>query len=379
MDIAKVGKAIAYLRKRAGYTQKELADRIGISDKAVSKWERGQGLPEIGYLRKLSILLDTDSDSLLAGDVAHHKSDWTGIIVLDENPYGIGAGTMIYDKPIINFLLSYFLLVGIKEIYIACTKADAEYIRNALGIGEEYGIHITTVVGGLKDVSVTMKVDGVDKHSNAQSQSGNVMLIHGRCILYGVDQTRFFQKAMVNREHLIMMALPKKLQKTSIAVDVNKRVVNDRADDSKKLRTQYDFSEIPILFFPTSLLSSIVEIPSINEYIEEQKKLESIFIETLDRGFVEIEVNDWNNVQEASTFMKIVQDKCGMNVYCLEEVAWRRGMISLAKLKELGERKAGTEYGEYVLGLYEMLNGRVLKERAQSGKRSVELDRDVWS
>ena len=142
---------------------------------------------------------------------------------------------------------------------------------------------------------------------------------------------------------------------------------------------QYDFSEIPILFFPTSLLSSIVEIPSINEYIEEQKKLESIFIETLDRGFVEIEVNDWNNVQEASTFMKIVQGKCGMNVYCLEEVAWRRGMISLAKLKELGERKAGTEYGEYVLGLYEMLNGRVLKERAQSGKRSVELDRDVWS
>ena len=363
MDIAKVGKAIAYLRKRAGYTQKELADRIGISDKAVSKWERGQGLPEIGYLRKLSILLDTDSDSLLAGDVAHHKSDWTGIIVLDENPYGIGAGPMIYDKTIINFLLSYFLFVGIKEIYIACTKADAEYIRNALGIGEEYGIHITTVVGGLKDVSVTMKVDGVDKHSNAQSQSGNVMLIHGRCILYGVDQTRFFQKAMVNREHLIMMALPKKLQKTSIAVDVNKRVVNDRADDSKKLRTQYDFSEIPILFFPTSLLSSIVEIPSINEYIEEQKKLESIFIETLDRGFVEIEVNDWNNVQEASTFMKIVQDKCGMNVYCLEEVAWRRGMISLAKLKELGERKAGTEYGEYVLGLYEMLNGRVLKER----------------
>ena len=41
MDVEKVGKAIAYLRKRAGYTQKELADRIGISDKAVSKWERG--------------------------------------------------------------------------------------------------------------------------------------------------------------------------------------------------------------------------------------------------------------------------------------------------------------------------------------------------
>ena len=74
MDVAKVGKAIAYLRKRAGYTQRDLADRIGISDKAVSKWERGLGLPEIGYLRKLSILLDTDTDSLLTGDVVHHDS-----------------------------------------------------------------------------------------------------------------------------------------------------------------------------------------------------------------------------------------------------------------------------------------------------------------
>lgn len=372
MDIVKVGKAIAYLRKRAGYTQKELAERIGISDKAVSKWERGQGLPEIGYLRKLSILLDTDSDSLLAGDVAHHKSDWIGIIVLDENPYGIGAGTMIYDKPIINFLLSYFLLVGIKELYIACAKLDAKYINDMLGTGDEYGIHITTVTGNLNDVVAAMRSDGMihgsDDNGMANNEgydnqtSYNVMLVHGRCILYGVDQTRFFQKAMVDREHLIMMALPKKMDKTSISVDVNKRVINGGEDASNKLRTQYDFSELPILFFPTSLLPYIAEAPSINEYIEEKKQLESIFIETLDRGFVEIEIDDWNNVQEASTFMKIVQDKCGMNVYCLEEVAWRRGMISLKKLKELGEKKAGTEYGEYVLGLYNRMKNRVLEE-----------------
>ena len=401
MDIIKVGKAIAYLRKRAGYTQKELADRIGISDKAVSKWERGQGLPEIGYLRKLSILLDTDTDSLLAGDVAHHKSDWTGIIVLDENPYGIHAGTMIYDKPLINFLISYFLLVGIKEIYIACTATDAQHISNTIDNGADYGVCITTVVGGLKDVAMAMSdedtiVDGrdyadttdandlvdiqdilyatsttctIERKSKVKSESstkkktpGNIMLVYGRCILYGVDQTRFFQKAMVDREHLIMLALPKKMQKTSISVDLEMRVVNDRVDDSKKLRTQYDFSEIPILFFPTSFLLSIIEAPSISSFIEEQIAHEKVFVETLDRGFVEIEVDDWNNVQEAATFMKIVQNQCGMNVYCLEEVAWRRGMISLARLKELGERKVGTEYGEYVLGLYDRLRQRVVEE-----------------
>ncbi len=357
MDIKKVGKAISYLRKRAGYTQKELADRIGISDKAVSKWERGQGLPEIGYLRKLSILLDTDTDSLLAGDVAHHKSDWIGIIVFDINSHGIGAGTIIYDKPLINYLLSYFLLVGIKDIYIACTMQDESFIKDTLGEGDDFGIHISTVVGGLKDVALFIEQYHPEVFNKDRLE--NVMLVYGRCILYGVDQTRFFQKAMVDREHLIILALPKKMQKAKVEVDIDKRVICSETEGSKRIRTQYDFSELPIMFFPISILSDIIMEDNITSFNEKQKDCGNLYVETLDRGFVEIEVDDWNNVMEASTFIRIVQEKCGMNVYCLEEVAWRRGLIDLERMKELGERNAGTEYGEYVLGLYERLNIRV--------------------
>ena len=67
MDPKRVGNAIAYLRKKVGYTQRELADRIGVSDKAVSKWERGLGLPDTAIIGKIAILLDSDTDSLLAG------------------------------------------------------------------------------------------------------------------------------------------------------------------------------------------------------------------------------------------------------------------------------------------------------------------------
>ena len=359
MDVEKVGRSIAYLRKRAGYTQKELADRIGISDKAVSKWERGQGLPEIGYLRKLSILLDTDSDSLLAGDVAHHRSEWIGVIILDKNSYGIGAGTVIYDKPLINFLLSYFMLVGIKDITIACYRtSDVEYIQNTLVTGEDYGIRITTVIGGVRAVYESIE------HSEHKSQleQKTIMMVYGRCMLYGVDQTRFFQKAMLERSHFTMLVLPMKIRKMSLTVDVDKRVVNENHGNAKKLRTQYDFSEIPIVFFPAVELKSISEAESIEDYIALRKEKGNIFVEMLDRGFVEIEIDTWENVHEASVFMKIVQDKCGMNVYCLEEVAWRRGMISLSKLRELGERKKGTEYGNYILGLYERHNQRVIEE-----------------
>ena len=340
MDVKKVGKAISYLRKRAGYTQKDLADRIGISDKAVSKWERGLGLPEIGYLRKLSILLDTDTDSLLAGDVVHHDSSWFGVIILDENDYKIGAGTIIYDKPLIYYLLSYFLLVGIRDITLIGTVSDKEYVDGVLGDGTDYGIRLRTLIGSLGDIDI---------------DSGNVILVYGRCILYGVDQTRFFQKAMMNRDRFTMLVLPKKIDHSStrVVIDQNKKVINSNTDEP--LRTQYEFSDIPILLFPASLLSDMAIESDIASYVSRYASDHEVYVQMLDRGFVEIEVDDWNNVQEATTFMKIVQDKCGMNVYCLEEVAWRRGFISLTQLKKLGNRHKGTEYGKYVLSLYERI------------------------
>lgn len=335
MDIVKVGKAIAYLRKRAGYTQRELADRIGISDKAVSKWERGLGLPEITYLRKLSILLDTDSDSLLAGNVAHHDQGWQGILILDENPYGIGAGTMIYDKPLINYLVSYFLLVGIKKIHIVCGGTDKRFIENALGTGEEYGVQISCR-DSLRDVCP----DGAT----------NLMVLYGRCILYGVDQTKFFLRAMVERNRLTIMALPRKADTIYVGLDM--KVLD--SDKPEALRRQYDYSRIPFLFIPTNRLQELADASSAEDFIDRHE----VFAEMLDRGFVEIEVDNWENVQEASTFMKIVQDKCGMNVYCLEEVAWRRGLISLEQMKDLGEKHPGTEYGNYILSLYERMKDR---------------------
>ncbi len=339
MDVERVGKAIAYLRKRAGYTQKDLADRIGISDKAVSKWERGLGLPEIGYLRKLSIILDTDSDSLLAGDGVHHDSGWSGVIILDENPYSIGAGTLIYDKPLIYYLLSYFLLVGIRDVTIVCNASDQEYISEKLGTGSEYGIKITLA-------------NNLGSVVESRTWTGNVMMVYGRCLLYGVDQTRFFQKAMMNRDHFTMMVLPKKMsnQASHVVIDQNKKVINSNSDEH--LKTQYDFSDIPILFFPVSVLPEMIKKHDISTFISDYAANNELYVYMLDRGFVEIEVDDWNNVQEASTFIKIVQDKCGMNVYCIEEVAWRRGFISLKQLKKLGERMNGTEYGDYVMSLY---------------------------
>lgn len=185
MDPKRVGNAIAYLRKKVGYTQRELADRIGVSDKAVSKWERGLGLPDTAIIGKIAILLDSDTDSLLAGDLVHHNSGWTGLLILKESIYGIKANTIIYDKPIINFMLSYFMLMGIRDIRIVSGEEDRQYIESVFGNGSRLGLRLTYW-------------ESIQENEYLNSKS-NVMVISGMTFIYGVDQSRFFQKAMLDK------------------------------------------------------------------------------------------------------------------------------------------------------------------------------------
>lgn len=336
MDVGKVGKAIVYLRKRAGYTQKELADRIGVCDKAVSKWERGAGLPDISIIGKIAILLDSDTDSILAGNLFHYNSEWTGLLILDQNPCGIGAGTMLYDKPAGSFLLGYFMLMGIRKIRIVCRGEDRAFFENGFGAGKRFGLSLSYW-------------DSIPEGAYAGNVS-NVMVVSGLTFLYGVDQTKFFQKAMLDKEKTTVLSLPKKRvdSPARIYYDSEKKVVS--SEDGEKLRTQYDYHQIPIVFCPSRVLRSIrLEKQEGNESFSYTRLDEEIYTVVLDRGFVEIPLQTWDDVMNASLFVKVVQKACGMQIYCIEEIAWRRGLISHEDFCRLGEEKRGTAYGDYIL------------------------------
>ena len=82
IDNIKVGKAISELRQRQNLTQKQLADKLDVSDKAISKWERGIGLPDIFILSTLFMALDTDIESLLDDNSLYKINDWVGVLNL---------------------------------------------------------------------------------------------------------------------------------------------------------------------------------------------------------------------------------------------------------------------------------------------------------
>lgn len=172
------GKLIAKLRKEAGYTQVSLAEALNVTDKAVSKWERGCGQPDTSLLPQLAKLLDCDMEILISGLSDYKDHEWTGLLILDSR--GLSASTMVYDKPMIHYLLSYFLLVGITTVDIKTNPKDYDYIRN-LRL-EQYGLKI----------------------SFSQTIRENIMVVYGKSLVFGANLTRIFQSYMAVKDASII-------------------------------------------------------------------------------------------------------------------------------------------------------------------------------
>ncbi len=173
MNPTDTGKTIAFHRKKAGFTQASLAEMLGLSDKAVSKWERGVACPDIAILPKLSVLLDTDIESLLNGEITFKKHDWKGILLLDNH-----SNDIVYSKPLVYFLLSNFLLVGIREILVIGGEAE-----KILEQGNQYGIKL------IYDKSIV----GTAIERNKKFFQESTMIVYGNTLIYGANLTRKYQ------------------------------------------------------------------------------------------------------------------------------------------------------------------------------------------
>ncbi len=178
MDAMKVGRSIAFLRKRYRMTQRALADCLHISDKAVSKWERGLAIPDVSLLGKLSVLLDTDIESILEGNIASFDVRWNGVLEM-EYPQGIGASTLLYDKPAVYMQLSYFMLAGITDISILGKDSDVDWVKAQLADGELLGISLR-----------------YGEEQDAGEHVAGTMRVHGLSFLYGKDLTKAFRRIL---------------------------------------------------------------------------------------------------------------------------------------------------------------------------------------
>ena len=166
------GKIIQELRINAGFTQKTLAEALHITDKAVSKWERGLCLPDVALLPKLSLLLDVDMDVLIAKSI--EQEEWIGVIAIQHCDFS----QIIYDKPLVYYLLIHYLLLGITKIHVLTDEVNRKYLKGQI----------------FTDVGFCFSFD--------KPEAANMMILNHPWFLFGSDLTQQFRGAMLSERNI---------------------------------------------------------------------------------------------------------------------------------------------------------------------------------
>lgn len=263
----------------------------------------------------------------------------------------------IYDKPMIYYPISTLLLAGIKDILIISTPEDIENYKKVLGDGSKIGINFQYKIQekpkGLAEAFVLgEEFIGDDK----------VCLILGDNVFYGQGFTDVFEKINKNNSPATIFGCLVKNPKEFgvVEFDDNGKVLSIE-EKPKNPKSSY---AVPGLYFYDNSVIKIakkvkpsargeLEITSINnEYLKKGQ----LKVEMLGRGIAWLDTGNPSNLLKAGIFVETIQERQGIQIACIEEIAWRKGFINDEKLRKIGEELKNTEYGKYILSLLEGKN-----------------------
>ncbi|MBD5115883.1 MAG: glucose-1-phosphate thymidylyltransferase RfbA [Ruminococcaceae bacterium] len=264
----------------------------------------------------------------------------------------------IYDKPLIYYPLSVLLLAGIKDILLISTPKDTPNYERLLGDGSKLGIHIEYKVQdkprGLADAFIL----GADFIG-----SDSVCLVLGDNVFYGQGFSSYLKAAQRQAEKggatVFGYPVANPREFGVVEFDENNKVISIE-EKPQSPKSNY---AVPGLYFYDNDVVKIarsvqpsprgeIEITSINNTYLEQGRLN---VTILGRGMSWLDTGSPKGMHKASGFVKTVQEMQGFYISCIEEIAWRRGFITLEQLHALGEELKMTDYGKYILSLSEEL------------------------
>lgn len=262
----------------------------------------------------------------------------------------------IYDKPLIYYPLSVLLLAGIQDILIISTPDDIGTFQKLLGDGSRIGVRfqyrIQETPRGLADAFII---------GESFIGSDDVCLVLGDNVFYGQSLSDILRIAMEELSGATVFGYPVKNPSAFgvVEFDENRKVISIE-EKPKNPKSNY---VIPGLYFYDNRVVDIakkvapsqrgeIEITAINNTYLAMGELK---VELLGRGMSWLDTGTPSGMMKASQFVEAVQDRQGLYIACIEEIAWRKGFISTQQLYELGRELEKTEYGQYLLSLTDIL------------------------
>ena len=257
----------------------------------------------------------------------------------------------IYDKPMIYYPLSTLMMAGIREVLIISTPQDLPRFRDLLGDGSRLGMRFEYVVQEVPNGLAQAFVLGADFIGD-----DHVALILGDNIFYGYGMGNLLD-AHTNPDGGVVFAYhvsdPERygvveFDKTGKAISIEEKPTHPKSNYAVPGLYFYDNEVVKIAQELKPSARGEYEITDVNKVYLERGKLQ---VAKLDRGTAWLDTGTFKSLMQASQFVEVLEQRQGLKVGCIEEIAWRKGFIDDAKLKEIAEPLLKSGYGTYLMKL----------------------------
>lgn len=260
----------------------------------------------------------------------------------------------VYDKPMIYYPLSVLMLAGIRDILIISTPTDIGLYENLLGDGSQLGLNLSYVVQPSPDGLAQAFILGDEFIGN-----DNVCMILGDNIFYGYNFRSVLEDAATLEDGAIVFGYYVNDPNRYGVVEFNEtgKVISI---EEKPEQPKSNYAVTGLYFYSNDVVQKAknlkpskrgeLEITDLNRlYLEEER----LNVKLLGRGFAWLDTGTHESLLQASNFISTIEQRQGLKVSCIEEIAFKKGFISKEQLLELAQPLSKNQYGQYLLNLAE--------------------------
>ena len=279
----------------------------------------------------------------------------------------------IYDKPMVYYPISALMLAGIRDILIISTPHDLPGFRRLLGDGSDYGVHFSYAEQPSPDGLAQAFIIGEEFIGD-----DSACLVLGDNIFHGNGFVELLRQAVADAEgktpdQVGGDVMPGETGHPKATVfgywvsDPQRYGVaefdaagNCLSIEEKPAHPKSNYAVVGLYFYPNKVVrvaKSIkpsargeLEITAVNQAFLADGELK---VQVFGRGFAWLDTGTHDSLAEASIFVEVLEKRTGLKIACLEDIAFRNGWISAAKLKELAAPMAKNPYGQYLLRMAE--------------------------
>ncbi len=257
----------------------------------------------------------------------------------------------VYDKPMIYYPLSTLMLAGIKDILLISTPHDMPLFQKLLGDGSRLGCNFSYAVQPSPDGLAQAFVIGEQFIGNDKAA-----LILGDNIFYGSGLGkllkqhnnpvggRVFAYHVTDPERYGVVEFDKQMK----AITIEEKPAKPKSNFAVPGLYFYDNEVVEIAKNLKPSPRGELEITDVNRIYLEQEKLH---VGILDRGTAWLDTGTFASLMQAGTFVQVIEERQGLKIGCIEEVAYREGFINAGQLESIAQPLIKSGYGKYLMGL----------------------------